>query len=242
MPFIAAASAMTITQAQTGDAVKRQRVTIPNGAGRCRVVNSAEGDAPEHGRGTLAGSRLMPHPASMSDRDPVDVVARLQAQRDRFRAFLSARLGSEADAEDLLQQGMVKALERAGEIRDEEKLTAWFYRLLRNTMIDHVRSRAAAARREHAWTAETQTLADDPEAMGHLCACFERLLPHLKPLHGELIRRVELGGEPVRVAADALGLTPNHASVTLHRAREELRTKLMHFCGDCSCLAACSCE
>jgi hypothetical protein len=36
--------------------------------------------------------------------------------------------------------------------------------------------------------------------------------------------------------AVALGLTANNASVALHRARAELRTKLMDFCGDCACL------
>jgi DNA-directed RNA polymerase specialized sigma24 family protein len=64
----------------------------------------------------------------------------------------------------------------------------------------------------------------------------------LKPTHAELIRRVELQGEPVAQAAAALGMTANHASVTLHRARAELRTKLLTFCGDCRCLTVCECD
>jgi hypothetical protein len=39
-----------------------------------------------------------------------------------------------------------------------------------------------------------------------------------------------------------LGMTPNNASVTLHRARAELRMKLSRFCGDCPCLDNCECD
>ncbi len=178
----------------------------------------------------------------MSNSRPSDVTAILLAQRHVFKSFLTARVGNEADAEDLLQNGLVKALERSGEIKDGEKAVAWFYRVLRNVVVDHVRSRTAASRRDDAWAAESRTLADDPEAERNLCACFQKLLPTLKPTNAELLRRVELEGESVSAAAAALGITANNASVTLHRARAELRGKLVDFCGDCECLENCGCE
>jgi len=170
------------------------------------------------------------------------VTAKLLEHRNAFKAFLTSRVGNEADAEDLLQNGFVKALSRADEIKDEEKAVAWFYQLLRNVVVDHLRSRHAAAKRDDLWAADASTLANDPEAERLICACFERLLPTLKPTHAELIRRVELQGEPVAQAAAHLGMTANNASVTLHRARGELRTKLTNFCGDCECLDACGCN
>lgn len=178
----------------------------------------------------------------MSNSGPVDVTAALLAQRDVFKAFLRSRVGNDADAEDLLQNGLVKALERSSEIKDGEKAVAWFYRVLRNAVVDHVRSRSAASRRDDSWASETIALADDSESERQLCACFEKLLPALKPLHADLIRRVELQGQPVSQAAAELGLTANHASVSLHRARAELRGKLVDFCGDCSCLDHCECD
>lgn len=171
--------------------------------------------------------------------DPMDV---LLDQRKAFRAFLVARVGNEADADDLLQNGLVKAIERADEIRDPGKAVAWFYQILRNAIVDHHRSRRAAVRRDDAWVAENAVLADDPEAERFLCACFKKLLSSLKPVHGELLRRVELDGEAVRDAAAAMGMTANNASVTLHRARAELRRKLADFCGSCSCLDNCECD
>jgi RNA polymerase sigma-70 factor (ECF subfamily) len=172
---------------------------------------------------------------------PADVTAKILAQRHIFKSFLASRVGNDADAEDLLQTGLVKAMSRTEEVRDGEKAVAWFYQLLRNVIIDHMRSRSAAMKREEAWAKDTVTLADDVDAERHICACFEKMLPALKPKHAELLRRVELGGESVAEVAAALGITPNNASVTLHRARGELRTRLIDFCGECQCLDNCEC-
>ena len=166
----------------------------------------------------------------------------LLAHRHVFKAFLASRIGNEADAEDLLQNGLVKAMERSGEIKDGEKAVAWFYQVLRNVLIDHVRNRSAAAKRDDAWASDSATLADDRDAERQICACLEKMLPVLKPAQAELIRRVELMGEPVAQVAIALGMSANNASVILHRARAELRTRLMDFCGDCACLDNCECE
>lgn len=179
----------------------------------------------------------MSHPPPVSD-----FTAKLLAHRDAFKAFLTSRVGNEADAEDLLQNGLVKALGRADEIKDGEKVVGWFYQLLRNAIVDHVRSRNAAAERDARWAADAATLANDEETNQQICACLERLLPTLKPIHAQLLRRVELESESVTEAAANLGMTPNNASVTLHRARNELRTKLVSFCGDCRCLNACECD
>ena len=99
------------------------------------------------------------------------------AQRAQFRAFLVSRLGNEADADDVLQNGLVKAMRSAGDVSDEQKLTAWFYRLLQNALVDHVRSRSASARRDNAWAAEV--LQPDQAAIKTVCSCFEGLLVEL---------------------------------------------------------------
>ncbi len=162
------------------------------------------------------------------------------AQRAQFRAFLVSRLGNEADADDVLQNGLVKAMRSAGDVSDEQKLTAWFYRLLQNALVDHVRSRSASARRDNAWAAEV--LQPDQAAIKTVCSCFEGLLVELKPRDAALVRRVELHGEPVADAAQALGMSAGNASVTLHRARAALRRRLEEFCGDCAKGACLDCD
>ncbi len=156
----------------------------------------------------------------------------LLAQRSRFRAFLISRLGNEADADDVLQNSLLKAMRSAGDVGDEQKLTAWFYRLLQNALIDHVRSRTASARRDDAWM--TDTVPRDEEAEKTACACVAGLLTDLKPRDAELLRRVELNDEEVAEVARSLGLKAGAASVALHRARTTLRRRLEEFCGDCA--------
>ncbi|MDP1581585.1 MAG: sigma-70 family RNA polymerase sigma factor [Candidatus Didemnitutus sp.] len=164
----------------------------------------------------------------------------LLAQRPRFRAFLISRLGSEADADDVLQNSLLKAMRSAGNVNDEQKLTAWFYRLLQNALVDHVRSRSANARRDDAWM--TDAAPRDEEAEKTACACVAGLLTELKPRDAELLRRVELHDEAVAEVARSLGLTAGAASVALHRARAVLRKRLEDFCGDCAKGACLDCD
>lgn len=172
--------------------------------------------------------------------EPAPSVAPLLAQRSQFRAFLVSRLGNEADADDVLQNGLLKAMRSAGDVEDAGKLTAWFYRLLRNALIDHVRSRSAGGRRAEAWMADA--VARDEEAERSVCACFEQLLPQMKQRDAELLRRVELDGETVASVARSLGISPGAASVALHRARATLRQRLEAFCGDCAQGACLDCD
>ena len=178
----------------------------------------------------------------MSQPSSPAIASELLAHRNAFKAFLVSRVGNPADAEDLLQDGLIKALQRAGELKDGEKSVAWFYQILRHAIIDRARSRDATRGREGKWAAESVTLADDPDAERVLCGCFEPLLPSLKPAHAELLRRVDLEGQSVSATANALGMTANHASVTLHRARAELRKKLLEFCGSCAAGACLDCD
>lgn len=174
-----------------------------------------------------------------------DALPLLLDRREAFLGFLAARLGgNQADAEDVFQNGMARALIAAPALRDDERLVPWFYQLLRRALVDHVRSRRATEARERRWTEETLK-PDAVETGRHLCACLEPLVSSLPPGQAELVRRCELGLEPVSVVAASLGLTPGAASVALHRARAALRAKLAAFCGsECAggaCLD-CDCE
>ena len=49
---------------------------------------------------------------------------------------------SRETAEDILQEAFGRALTRVDTLRDDESAVAWFYRLLRNAVIDHYRRTA----------------------------------------------------------------------------------------------------
>ncbi|MFZ5861980.1 MAG: sigma-70 family RNA polymerase sigma factor [Nitrospirota bacterium] len=178
-----------------------------------------------------------------------DLVAALNQHQDAFRGFLRRRVEDSALAEDLLQQSLVRAVERHRSVRDETSAVAWFYQILRNTVIDYYRSRGAEARRDDAYLQELVATGQDKEPppgeiTATICACLNRLLPALRPNYAELIRRIDLEGESPQQVAAALNISVNNLTVRLHRARQALRASLEETCGICTthgCLN-CTCE
>lgn len=68
------------------------------------------------------------------------VTAGLARDRKRFLRFLLAKLDDAELAEEILQVAYLKSLQKAGAIRDGESAVAWFYRVLRNALVDHHRT------------------------------------------------------------------------------------------------------
>lgn len=170
---------------------------------------------------------------------PVQALAeRLSGQREAFLGFLCARMGNPADAEDLLQISLVRALREADQLRDGTKLEAWFYQILRHAMLDHARSRGAARAREAAWS----QLAESDELRARACACLAGVIATLKPEHARLINEVELQGARLGLAAERVGVSPGHAAVIIHRAHREIRARLELVCGDCSVQSCRECD
>jgi len=152
-----------------------------------------------------------------------------------FTAFARKRTRDEDLAREVVQVALVKALERADDLRDEERAVAWFYRILRNALVDLHRGRTM------------EPLDEEPVAPAVIeevaCACFRELLPGMKPEYAQLIERLDLGEESPADVAAQLGITPNNLKVRRHRARKQLRARLedlcrlcaRHGCLDCTC-------
>lgn len=155
------------------------------------------------------------------------------ANQERFLAFLRRHVGSEAEAEDLLQQALLKAIRHQADWDGKENILAWFYRVLRNALTDHYRASAAERRKREILQAEPAP-SMSPEDRDRLCSCFEDLLPSLKPEYAEVLRRVDLEQEEQAQVAASLGVSPNNLSVRLHRARRSLRMNLEKTCGVCT--------
>jgi RNA polymerase sigma-70 factor (ECF subfamily) len=167
----------------------------------------------------------------------------LAARRGQFLSFARKRVpfGTDADAEDLLQQALLKATESVAAIREGERLDAWFYRVLRNVILDH---HAGRARRESHLEALAREPSLAPADEGAVCACSLGVLETLRPEYADILRRVDLDGAPVGQTASQLGIDANNAKVRLHRARKAMRQALVSFCGTDSLRAClvCGCE
>lgn len=174
-----------------------------------------------------------------------EIVSQLVENHRAFLSFLQKRVGDRGLAEDILQDAFVRAVESSGEIRDDTAATAWFYRLLRNAVVDRYRRTDARSRALEAFAQEMKDAVEPPPDVEQaLCACVDRLATTLKPEYARAIKRVELESVPVGEYAKEENISANNAAVRVHRARQALKKQLEVSCGTCTshgCLD-CSCD
>jgi RNA polymerase sigma factor (sigma-70 family) len=161
------------------------------------------------------------------------ILGRITAHHSEFLRFIAARVGEPAAAEDILQSAYVKALEHGSQLRDEESVAAWFYRILRNAIIDHYRRGSARLKAHELFGAEAPT-SYEAELEQKVCACINEVIVDLKTEYREAIQRVDLAGESVELFAQLQNTTANNASVRLYRARKAVAKKLVQVCGVCA--------
>lgn len=163
-----------------------------------------------------------------------EAVAQLVGAHREFLAFLERRVESRAVAEDILQTAFVRGLEHGAGVQDE-KVVAWFYRVLRNAVIDYYRHRSTSAKVLEAWgRAFTETQEPDSSLRQEICQCVTGLLTTLKPEYQDALRVVDLEDGTLNHLAQQAGITAENAAVRVHRARKALRRQLEQACGTCA--------
>lgn len=162
-------------------------------------------------------------------------LALVESRRDLI-AFLRRRLDSHEEAEEVLQQFAIRALERASDLRDVRTVRGWLGRILATTIVDHQRKAIRRRRREQPTdqkTLESVAIEADPEIDKAVCDCLYKLLPTLRPDYSDVIWRADILGEPRDRIAISLGTTLNNINVRLYRARLALKKRLEEMCLTC---------
>ena len=162
-----------------------------------------------------------------------EVVAKLVQNHRELLRFVEKRVGNKADAEDILQEAFVRGMKTAGSVRDEGSSAAWFYRTLRNAVVDHFRRRGAAERAYDGFARELDETTPALETKEAACACVRALADTLKAEYATALQRIDVDGLSVQAYAEEAGITANNAGVRIHRAREALKKRLLASCGTC---------
>lgn len=168
-------------------------------------------------------------------------IAALLEGREAFLRYLRRRVGSADDAEDVLQAALAKAVAEE-RLDGKEDVRRWFFRVLRNAVVDGHRRRDAGRRALEARGRTTAFEASEADDRA-VCRCITALLPSLSPAYADLLRRVDLDGADPATAAKDLGMTGGAVRVKLHRARAALKRSVLaacracaaHGCLDCTC-------
>ena len=164
----------------------------------------------------------------------------LLEHRTRFLSFVRSRVPDPAAAEDVLQTAFARVIERSAEMPDGHAIP-WFYRVLRNAVIDRHR-RLEVERRSRAGWERDPTRPGDSESRGRLCTCTRTALAALNSRYARIIEAVDVEGQQVVDVAKSEGLTAGAAYVRLHRARRLIAERLRAICRHCAETACVDCH
>jgi RNA polymerase sigma-70 factor (ECF subfamily) len=147
-----------------------------------------------------------------------------------LRGWLAARLSGRdaAEADDLCQEVLLRALRSARALRDPERFPGWLYRIAANVLHDYLRQKARRRRLVRSLEVEVEDPRDAAaavdlgeelkEALGAVLALPATYREPMLLKHVEDLSYAEIG--------KILGLSQNAVQVRIFRAREMLRQKL----------------
>ncbi len=177
--------------------------------------------------------RTLAEAARAGDRASFDRL--LREHVPRLRARMLAATGREDDADDLVQEVGVRALAAIGTFDGRSAFSTWLFAIGKHVAIDYIRRRLVRR-------AQTRTLGggesgDDlpadpaPSPLARIvaserAAALEAALGRLPERHRRALIMRCVEGRTCAEIAEALGTTPNAASILIYRAKSELRELL----------------
>jgi RNA polymerase sigma-70 factor (ECF subfamily) len=139
--------------------------------------------------------------------------------------------GNDAEADDLVQDALVRALSMAASYDNSRPLLPWLIKIVRNTFLTHA-SRAIANRQRMASFADLAESASPP-AQEHSAELFNvrNALARMPADQAEILHLVGVLGFTYAEAAELLGVPLGTVMSRLSRARAALKHNLEHLDG-----------
>ena len=146
----------------------------------------------------------------------------------RLRRFARALTRDAADADDLCQTALERALKARDQWQEGTRLDAWMYRIIRNSWIDEARARTRRAQTfvpEEAGAGVGAAAHEDIERQVELRQ-VDRAMAELPSEQREVIALVLVEGLAYREAAEILGIPIGTLTSRLTRGRQALVRRL----------------
>ncbi len=182
--------------------------------------------------GASVGRRPMERPPS-----PPPDTSPVEAYRERLLRYVNSIVRDAAEAEDVLQEVMLRADRGYGDLRAEEALSSWLFRVATHACVDHLRRRARRLPLE-TWTELDELVAYDDSLPSleqtvereEMSSCVQRLLARLPDQYRSVLILADLEGLTAPEIGELLGLTLTTVKIRIHRARALLRKELEAGC------------
>lgn len=176
----------------------------------------------------------MTSPSTTSMQERRDPGAATRQTRARLQAFIARRVESREVAEDLTQEVFLRLARRDdGDLADP---IAWLYRVARNTIIHHYRTRRSTLPLDEAQMVGREPEVDDPfaddpaKAREEIAACLRGLLDQLNEPYRSAVTAVDFDDQTHASVAARTGLSVPGVKSRVQRGRRQLRQLLTDCC------------
>ncbi len=150
----------------------------------------------------------------------------------QLKYFLVSRLAVQEDAEDLLQEILVKTHNNLSSIKEPGKFKAWLYQIARNTLIDYYRKQRPTVSDQDIPELEAlsiENLSPLNPVYSELSHCIKPFLMQLPEKYRKAVEATDLKGASQKALAEELGLPTSTVKSRVQRGRKMLGN-LFHEC------------
>jgi RNA polymerase sigma-70 factor (ECF subfamily) len=159
---------------------------------------------------------------------------------DRLHAFISRRVRRPEDADDILQEVMLRIHRHGADLEDVDRVTSWVYRITSNAIADYYRKPARRELPSGEATDIPESVAPPPpgiwaepdaaELRAELSGCLRPFTARLPESYREAIELTEFQGISQVEAAGRLGLSVSGMKTRVQRGRGQLKDLLLDCC------------
>ncbi len=138
-------------------------------------------------------------------------------------------MANEQDAEDILQDVFLKIYSNIDQVKDNDRIYAWVYRITRNSIADFFRKKRDTIEFSDL-SGERKTDNDEEEIINGLVLCLKNMIDSLPDKYKQAIMLTELGGLTQKELAQKLGMSISGAKSRVQRGRNLLKEKFFQCC------------
>jgi RNA polymerase sigma-70 factor, ECF subfamily len=160
--------------------------------------------------------------ASISRAFAAELIAHLPA----LRRYAMALCGNASLADDLVQDGIERALTRAPSLREPERMGAWLRSIVHNLFVDEVRRRRSRGTSVDVATIENDLAVSTAPSDRSISSDLARAMAGLSMEHRQILVLAGVEELSYRQIADELAVPLGTVMSRLARARAALRTAL----------------